>query len=73
MFEAARPPLPIHVTRRLLLNNTTPVSPGTDRLRIGSGYLDSGSAISAALNYQPEPSNLNLSSPEYPNVPRSQT
>src|SRR4029079_3140743 len=51
MFEAARRPLPIDETRRLLLANTDAVradaSP-TERLRLGNGYLNIGMAVEAA-------------------------
>jgi subtilisin family serine protease/peptidoglycan hydrolase-like protein with peptidoglycan-binding domain len=51
MFEAANRPLSIEETRRLLLVNTDPppedASP-EDRLRIGSGYLNTAAAVAEA-------------------------
>ncbi len=47
MFEAARRPLRIEETRRLLLTSTTPLQAG-DRVRVGSGLLNIERAVTAA-------------------------
>ena len=51
MFAAAGRPLFIEETRRLLLAHTDPVSEDaspTERLRLGSGYLNTAAAVAAA-------------------------
>lgn len=49
MFEAARRPLPVDETRRLLLGSTQSVSaPTEEAVRIGTGYLDIERAVDAA-------------------------
>lgn len=51
MFAAADRPLFIEETRRLLLAHTDPVSEdasSTERLRLGSGYLNTAAAVAAA-------------------------
>jgi subtilisin family serine protease len=55
MFEAARRPLEISETRRLLLSSTHGVTaPEEVAARLGSGYLDIKAAVEAARQYAEE-------------------
>jgi subtilisin family serine protease len=56
MFEAAGRPLYIEETRRLLLGNSEPLATDADaidRMRIGSGFLDTAAAIAATRKIGP--------------------
>jgi peptidoglycan hydrolase-like protein with peptidoglycan-binding domain len=58
IFAAARRPLTIDETRRILLGTTDPIPPEADyiaRMRLGSGYLNTAAAVAAAQDIRHSP------------------
>jgi phosphatidylserine/phosphatidylglycerophosphate/cardiolipin synthase-like enzyme/subtilisin family serine protease len=57
MFEAARQPLPIETTRRLLFRTAETIVADTaaTALRAGDGYLAAAAAVDAARSFRPAP------------------
>jgi len=62
MFEAAKQPLDIADTRRLLLGNAQKPGADVDQSRFGNGYLDIEAAVNAARQFSKQPTQLRIHS-----------